>query len=112
MIRLHISKEDKEEFKDTQNGARKALWMLVGMIIDFLTTLGISFLIMFSDRLPNQMYFYIILYVLLVIVVLGGEMIGVYYGALEQFVYNKYYEKNQSNNVENNKNEKKILAEE
>ena len=25
----------------------------------------------------------------MVIVVLGGEMIGVYYGALEQYVYNK-----------------------
>ena len=48
------------------------------------------------------MYFLVILFVLLVIVVLGGEMIGVYYGALEQHVY----EKNKDN--EDNAN-KKVL---
>ena len=88
-MKMRISKEDKEEFKSTVNGAKKAVWMLVGMLIDFLATLGISFLNIFSYKLPNIIYYYAILFVLLVIVVLGGEMIGVYYGALEQYVYNK-----------------------
>ena len=112
MAKLRITREDKEEFKNTKNGAKKALWMIVGMLIDFLATLGISLIIIFSDALPSQMYFYVGLYVLLVIVVLGGEMIGVYYGALEQFMYNKYIEKNQ--NVEKNQTTvtKKVLEEE
>ncbi len=106
MAKMKIVKNDKEEFKNTPNGAKKAIWMIVGMLIDFLATLGISFLIVFSDKLPNQMYFYIILYVLLVIVVLGGEMIGVYYGALEQCIYDK-------NNIDNKTvAPKKILEEE
>ena len=97
MTKLSISKEDKEEFKKTPNGEKKAIWMIIGMIIDFFATLGISILNMFSSNLPNSIYYYIILYVLLVIVVLGGELIGVYYGALEQYVFNKY-----------NKNQKEI----
>ena len=92
-MKLHITKEDKEEFKSTVNGAKKAIWMIVGMLIDFLATLGISFLNIFSSKLPSNLYYYIILFVLLVIVVLGGEMIGVYYGALEQYVYNKHNKK-------------------
>ncbi len=86
---MNIKKEDKEEFKRTTNGAKKAIWMIVGILIDFMATLGISFLNIFADKLPNKMYFYIILFVLLVIVVLGGELIGVYFGALEQYVYHK-----------------------
>ena len=89
MAKLSITKEDKEEFKKTTNGAKKAIWMIVGMLIDFMATLGISFLIIFSDKLPNKMMFYIILFALLVIIVLGGELIGVYYGALEQYVFHK-----------------------
>ncbi len=89
MAKMHITAQDKKDFKDTVNGKKKAIWMLVGMLIDFLGTLGVSLLYIFSYKIPNQMYFLIILLVLLVIVVLGGEMIGVYYGALEQFVYQK-----------------------
>lgn len=89
MAKLKITNEDKKEFKSTINGQKKAIWMVVGMLIDFLATLGISLLHIFSNKIPNQMYFLGILFVLLVIVVLGGEMIGVYYGALEQYVYNK-----------------------
>ena len=96
MAKLVITKEDKEEFKRTTNGAKKAIWMIVGMIIDFTATLGISFLNIYASKLPDKMYFYIILFVLLVIVVLGGELIGVYYGALEQYVFHK--------------NEKKVLG--
>lgn len=89
MAKLVITKEDKEEFKKTVNGAKKAIWMIVGMIIDFLGTLGISLLNIFSSKLPNMVIYYIILFVLLVIVVLGGELIGIYYGALEQYVFHK-----------------------
>ena len=89
MSKMHITSEDKKEFKSTVNGSKKAIWLIIGMLIDFLGTLGISLLHIFSDKLPNSMYFYGILFTLLVVVVLGGEMIGVYYGALEQFVYNK-----------------------
>ena len=89
MAKMRITKEDKEEFKSTINGKKKTIWMIVGMLIDFLATLGISMLHIFEDKIPNQMCFLGILFVLLVIVVLGGEMIGVYYGALEQFMYDK-----------------------
>ena len=89
MAKLKITKDVKEEFKRTPNGSKKAIWMLLGMVIDFLATLGISFLIMFSDKLPSTLYFYIILFALLVVIVLGGELIGVYYGALEQYVFHK-----------------------
>ena len=89
MAKIKITREDKEEFKKTTNGAKKAIWMIVGMLIDFLATLGISLLFAFSDKLPNIIVFYGLLFFLLVIVVLGGELIGIYYGALEQFVENK-----------------------
>lgn len=89
MAKMRITNEDKKEFKNTINGQKKAIWMVVGMLIDFLATLGISLINIFANKLPNDMYFYGILFVLLVVVVLGGEMIGVYYGALEQYVYNK-----------------------
>ena len=89
MSKMRITNEDKNEFKSTINGQKKVIWMIVGMIIDFLATLGISLLHIFADKIPNTMIFLVILFVLLVIVVLGGEMIGVYYGALEQYVYDK-----------------------
>ena len=89
MAKLNITDEDKKEFKSTINGQKKSVWMVVGMLIDFLATLGISFLNIFSAKLPSVAYYYGILFILLVIVVLCGEMIGVYYGALEQYVYNK-----------------------
>ena len=89
MAKVEITQEDKKEFKNTINGQKKVIWMVVGMLIDFLATLGISLLHIFANQLPSSIYFYVILFILLVIVVLGGEMIGVYYGALEQFVYEK-----------------------
>ena len=89
MAKLTITKEDKEDFKRTTNGAKKAIWMIVGMLIDFLGTLGISLLNIFSNKLSNMLIYYALLFVLLVIVVLGGELIGVYFGALEQYVENK-----------------------
>ena len=89
MAKIHITKDDKIEFKNTINGKKKVIWMVVGMLLDFFGTLGVSLLHIFSDKFPNNMVLLAILFVLLVIVVLGGEMIGVYYGALEQFVYHK-----------------------
>ena len=89
MAKMRITSEDKKEFKNTINGQKKVIWMIVGMLIDFLATLGISLLHIFEYKISNQMYFLGILFVLLVIVVLGGEMIGVYYGALEQYVYDR-----------------------
>ncbi len=102
MAKLRITNEDKEEFKKTTNGAKKALWMIAGMIIDFLATLGISLLNIFSSKLPNSMYYYIILFILLVIVVLGGELIGVYYGALEQYVFHKHNDNDSKKVLESN----------
>ncbi len=100
MAKLKITRDVKEEFKTTPNGAKKAIWMLLGMVIDFLATLGISFLIMFSDKLPSTLYFYIILFALLVVIVLGGELIGVYYGALEQYVFHKTEDMKEKNENE------------
>ena len=106
MAKLVITKEDKEEFKRTTNGAKKAIWMIIGMLIDFLGTLGISILNIISSKLPNMILYYVILFALLVIIVLGGELIGVYFGALEQYVYHKKAE----NNINDNLNaDKKVL---
>lgn len=91
--KLKITNEDREEFKKTENGAKKAIWMYVGMVIDFLATLSVSLLNIFSSILPGALWYYVILFILLVIVVLGGELIGVYYGALEQYVFNKNMKK-------------------
>lgn len=98
MSKLYITKEDKDEFKNTLNGAKKAIWMIAGMVIDFIATLGISLLHIFSNKLPNMMIYYVILFILLVVVVLGGELIGVYYGALEQYVYHKHEKKELDSN--------------
>ena len=91
--KLKITNEDREEFKKTENGAKKAIWMYVGMVIDFLATLSVSLLNIFANMLPGALWYYVILFILLVIVVLGGELIGVYYGALEQYVFNKNMKK-------------------
>ncbi len=93
MEKIVITKEDKQEFKESRNGMKKLAWQKVGMIIDIIATLAISFLIMYSDRLPNAMWFYIILYLLLVVVVVGGEFIGTYFGALEQYAIDKHGKK-------------------
>jgi formate hydrogenlyase subunit 3/multisubunit Na+/H+ antiporter MnhD subunit len=89
MAKLVITKEDKEEFKKTVNGAKKAIWMIVGMIIDFTGTLGICLLNIFANKFSDMLIYYALLFVLLVIIVLGGELIGIYYGALEQYVFHK-----------------------
>lgn len=93
MEKIVITKEDKKEFRESRNGMKKLLWQKIGMIIDIIATLAISFLIMYSDKLPNAMYFYIILYILLVVVVVGGEFIGTYFGALEQYAIDKHTKK-------------------
>ncbi len=93
MEKIVITKEDKKEFRESRNGMKKLVWQKIGMLIDIIATLGISFLIMYSDRLPNVIWFYVILYALLVIVVIGGEFIGTYFGALEQYAIDKHNKK-------------------
>ena len=88
MKKLRITKEDKDNFKNTRNGAIKYLWCYIGAIIDIVATIGVSLLIIYSSMFTS-LAFYLILYALLVIVVLGGEFIGTYYGALEQYMLNK-----------------------
>ena len=88
MQNLRITKEDRESFKNTRNGAVKYLWCFIGAIIDIISTICISLLIIYSSNF-TALAFYLILYGLLVIVVLGGEFIGTYYGALEQYMLNK-----------------------
>ena len=88
MAKIKITKEDKKEFNETQNGIMKRIWYRIGVIIDLLSTLSISFLIIYSGYF-YILYFYLLLYLLLVFVVIGGEFIGTYYGALEQYVIAK-----------------------
>ena len=89
MGKIKITKEDREEFKKTINGKRKYLWFKLGIIIDFFSTLSVSLLNIYSHYLANSLQYYIILYIILVIVVIGGEMIGTFFGALEEYVVNK-----------------------
>ncbi len=88
MGKIVITKDDKEEFNKTKNGAYKYTWLIIGCLIDIFATLGISFLIIYSSHF-RLFTFYILLYILLVIIVVGGEFIGTYYGALEQYVLHK-----------------------
>lgn len=93
MGRRSVTKEELREFHQTPNGRSKYIWMYAGMLISFMSSLGVSILIINANRLPSPLYFYCALFVLLVLVVLGGELIGVYFGALEQFIYNKRQKK-------------------
>lgn len=86
--KLRITKEDRKNFKKTRNGAIKYAWCLIGALIDIIATICISLLIIFSPMF-KILHFYLLLYILLVVVVLGGEFIGTYYGALEQYMLNK-----------------------
>ena len=98
MGKKEVKKANVEKFHKTINGRRKYVWMYVGMLISFLASLGVSILILFANKLPGAVYFYVILFILLVIVVLGGELIGVYFGALEQYIYDKEEKKVLRNN--------------
>lgn len=84
-----MNKEDVKEFRETENGMRKYLWLKIGVIIDLIFTLSVCILQIYSYIFNNSLIYYITLYILLVIVVVGGELIGTYFGALEQFVINK-----------------------
>ena len=89
MKKIVITKEDTEKFNDSINGSNKLLWKKIGCLIDVIATIGISLIIIFSEYLANMVVFYLLLYALLVIVVVGAEFIGTYYGALEQYVIDK-----------------------
>ena len=89
MKKIVITKEDMQNFDASTNGADKKKWKRIGIVIDFIGALGISLLIIFSDYIANAIIFYLLLYALLVIIVLGAEFIGTYYGALEQYIINK-----------------------
>ena len=84
-----ITKEDIEEFRNTENGKRKYLWLKIGAIIDLISTLSVCLLNIYSHYLRNSFMYYLLLYIILVIVVIGGEFIGTYFGALEEYVINK-----------------------
>ena len=93
MGKVKVTREEKKLYRQTPNGRRKYMWMYAGVIIDLMSTLGVSILIMNSSRFTKPLYFYICLYILLVIVVLGGELIGVYFGAMEQYFYDQHQKK-------------------
>lgn len=87
--KIMITKEDRDSFKKTANGKHKYHWLIFGAFIDFFASISICLLIIFSNRIYNALIFYFLLYALFFIMVLGGESIGVYYGALEQYVLHK-----------------------
>ncbi len=93
MSKIQITRDDIKEFRNSDNGKIKILWMRIGVIIDLLATLVISLLNIYANYLKSPWYYYLILYLLLVIVVVGGEFIGTYFGALEQYVICKYTKK-------------------
>ena len=86
---MGISDEDVKEFRNTENGKRKFKWLKIGVVIDLVFTLSVSLLNNFSYLFPNSLLFYVALYILLVIIVIGAEFIGTYFGALEQYVIEK-----------------------
>lgn len=86
---MKITKDDIREFRETENGKIKYLWLKIGIIIDLLLTLSVCILQIYSYIFNSSFVYYLILYILLVIIVVGGELIGTYFGALEQFVINK-----------------------
>ena len=92
MGKVRITRDDKIEFRKTDNGAQKYRWLQLGIVIDFLFTLSVSLLNIYSKYLSAFEY-YVILYILLVFVVIGAELIGTYFGALEEYVINKQRKK-------------------
>lgn len=86
---MGITKEDVKEFRNTENGKQKYLWLKIGVVIDLVFTLSICLLHIYYGSFNNSFFYYIVLYVLLVIVVVGAEFIGTYFGALEQYVISK-----------------------
>ena len=101
MKKIEITEEDKEEFRKTINGQKKLLWLKIGVLIDILSTLAVCLINIFSYYLSNQIVYYILLYVFLVIVVIGGEFIGTYFGALEQYVIDKNMKKKEIDYLNN-----------
>ncbi len=97
MREVRITKDDKVNYHYTKNGANKYFWMKMGCLIDIFGTLGISLLIIYSGYVRNGLVFYLLLYLLLVFIVIGAELIGTYYGSLEQYVLNKKEKKMISN---------------
>lgn len=93
MKKTVITKDDKKQFIATDNGHNKYLWMKIGCLIDAFSTLGISVLIVFSNYVKNALVFYFLLYGMMVLIVVGAEFIGTYYGAMEQFVLHKKVKK-------------------
>ena len=93
MGKIRITKEEMLAYRKTPNGRRKYMWMYAGVLIDLMSTLGVSIIIINSGKFTKPVYFYACLYILLVLVVLGGELIGVYFGAREQYFYDQQQKK-------------------
>lgn len=84
MEKRKITKEEIKAYRKTPSGRSRYLLMHIGIVISVSATLGITVLIINANRIFNPIYFYICLYLLIIIAVLGGELVGVYYGAIEQ----------------------------
>lgn len=89
LIKASFSKKDIEEFKKTPIGIRKYMWMLGGISIDVIAMVGVFILIKRAYHGANSFYFYTILFLLLVSVIIGGELVGMYFGSLEQYARDK-----------------------
>ena len=86
---MKITKDDVKEFRNTENGMKKLLWLKIGVVIDLVFTIAVCLLERFSESIPSSLLHTIILYVFLVIIVIGAEFIGTYFGALEQYCLTK-----------------------
>ena len=93
MGKVNVTKDELKSFHKTANGRSKYIWMLVGIVLDIVSSIGISLLIINANKLPSNLHFYCGLFFLLIIVVLGGELIGVYFGAVERYFYDKSQKK-------------------
>ena len=87
------NQEDVIEFRNTPIGSNNYFWMILGIVIGILSTLAICFLLAFSYLIFNYIVFYFLLFILLILIVVGGGLIGIYYGSLEQYIHDKKQKK-------------------
>ena len=93
MGRRKYNKEDVIKFRNTSVGSNNYFWMILGITVIIVGTLGIWFLMAFSYIVFNYVIFYLLLFILLVLIVIGGGLIGIYYGSLQQYIYAKEHKR-------------------
>ena len=87
MKKIKITREEKLKFKKTENGKKKFKLMILGFAFTIIGSTLIGFLVGYCLGIDSFInYFEELVLLGLFVAILGSEFIGMYLGALEQFV--------------------------